>query len=176
MTAAEYEQLPDDGIPTELVRGRIVEMNMPALRHGEICVNIALLIGPQVRAQGMGRLVSNDSGVVTEHGPDTVRGPDIAYYSYARIPEGPLPPGYLDVVPELVFEVRSPGDRWPRLIRKVGEYLEAGVTVVCVLDQASETLHVYRAEELPCILHDDQELHLPDVLGELHVPVRRFFE
>ena len=176
LTAEEYEKLPDEGIPTELVRGRVVEMNMPAPRHGEICVNITLLVGPHVRTQGLGRLVSNDSGVITERGPDTVRGGDVEYYSYARVPKGPLPGGYLDVVPELVFEVRSPGDRWPRLIAKAAEYLEAGVSVVCILDQVSQTAHVYRAEESPMILKRDEELSLPDILGELRVAVRRFFE
>ena len=87
-----------------------------------------------------------------------------------------LPAGYLEVVPELVFEVRSPTDRWSRLITKAGEYLEAGVTVVCLLDQVSETVQVYRADELPRTLHGEDELNWPDVLGELRVPVRRFFE
>ncbi|HEX5273478.1 MAG TPA: Uma2 family endonuclease [Gemmataceae bacterium] len=176
LTAEEFEKLPDDGIPRELVRGKVVEMNVPAPRHGEICINIALLIGPAVRQRAMGRLVSNDSGVITERGPDTVRGPDIAYFSYKRVPQGPLPPGYLDVAPELVFEVRSPTDRWPRLIAKAAEYLEAGVSVVCLLDQVSETVQVYRADELPRTLHGDDELHLPDVLGDLRVTVRQFFE
>jgi Uma2 family endonuclease len=176
LTAAEYAQLPDRGVPTELVRGRVVERNVPAPRHGEICANIITLINPYVRGQGMGRMVSNDGGILTERDPDTVRGGDVACYSYTRVPQGPLPPGYLSVVPELVFEVRSPTDRWSRLITKAGEYLEAGVTVVCLLDQVSETLQVYRADELPRTLHADDELHLPDVLGELRIPVRRFFE
>jgi Uma2 family endonuclease len=176
LSAAEYAQLPDRGIPTELVRGRIVEMNVPAPRHGEICANITTLINPHVRGRGMGRVVCNDGGIRTERDPDTVRGGDVAYYSHARVPQGPLPAGYLDVVPELVFEVRSPTDRWSRLISKAGEYLEAGVTVVCLLDQVSETVQVYRADELPRTLHAEDELDLPDVLGELRIPVRRFFE
>jgi Uma2 family endonuclease len=151
-------------------------MNVPTPRHGEICANIIALINPHVRGQGMGRLVGNDGGVITEHDPDTVRGADVAYYSYARVPQGPLPAGYLDVVPELVFEVRSTFDRWPRVIAKAAEYLEAGVSVVCLLDQVSETVHVYRADESPRILRGDDELHLPDILGDLRVPVRRLFE
>src|SRR6185369_12119173 len=165
LSAAEYVQLPDPGVPTELVRGRVVEMDVPAPRHGEICANITTLINPHVRGRGMGRVVSNDGGILTERDPDTVRGGDVAYYSYARVPQGPLPAGYLDVVPELVFEVRSPTDRWSRLIAKAAEYLEAGVTVVCLLDQVSETVQVYRAEELPRTLHGDDELHLTDILG-----------
>ena len=176
LSAAEYVQLPDRGIPTELVRGRVVDMNVPAPRHGEICANITSLINPYVRGKGMGRIVSNDGGILTERDPDTVRGGDVAYYSYNRVPQGPLPAGYLDVVPELVFEVRSPTERWPRLIIKAGEYLEAGVTVVCLLDQVSETVQVYRADELPQTLHADDELHLPDILGDLRVAVGRFFE
>jgi Uma2 family endonuclease len=175
-TAAEYAKLPDRGVPTELVRGRVVEMNVPAPRHGEICANITTLINPYVRGQGMGRIVSNDGGILTERDPDTVRGGDVAYYSYARIPKGPLPAGYLDVAPELVFEVRSPTERWSRLISNAGEYLEAGVNIVCLLDQVSETVQVYRADELPRTLHADDELHLPDVLGDLRIAVRRFFE
>jgi Uma2 family endonuclease len=176
LTAAEYAQLPDQGIPTELVRGRVVEMNIPAPRHGEICANITTLINPHVRGRGLGRVVCNDGGILTQRDPDTVRGGDVAYYSYARVPQAPLPPGYLDVVPELVFEVRSPTERWSRLISKAGEYLEAGVAVVCLLDQVSETVQVYRPDELPRTLHADDELHLPDVLGEPRVPARRFFE
>jgi Uma2 family endonuclease len=176
LTAEEYLELPDYGIPTELVRGRVVEMNVPAPRHGEICANTALLIGPHIRANKLGRIVTNDGGVVTERGPDTVRGADVAFYSYSRIPPGPLPRGYLSVVPELVFEVRSPTDRWARVLAKVSEYLDSGVTVVCVLDQISESVQIFRNEELPLTLHNSDELHLPDVLGDFRVPVQRFFE
>jgi Uma2 family endonuclease len=176
LTAAEYARLPDRGVPTELVRGRVVEMNVPAPRHGEICSKVDRLVGNYADEHGLGRVVVNDAGVVTKHDPDTVRGADVAFYSYARVPRGPLPEGYLGVVPELVFEVRSPTDRWPQLLAKASEHLEAGVAVVCLLDQVSETVQVYRTDELPRTLRGDDELHLPDVLGDFRVSVRRFFE
>jgi Uma2 family endonuclease len=176
LTAEEYLKLPDRGVPTELVRGRVIEMNVPAPRHGEICVNVTLAIGPHIRANGLGHLVSNDGAVRTERGPDTVRGADVSFYSYGRVPKGPIPKGYLSVSPELVFEVRSPTDKWPKVLAKVSEYLDAGVSVVCVLDQMSETAVVFRDDELPRTLEGDDELHLPDVLGDFRVAVRRFFE
>src|SRR5581483_3813003 len=92
-------------------------------------------------------VLSNDSGVLTKRGPDTVRGADVAFYSYGRVPPGPLPRTYLAVVPELVFEVRSPTDRWRAIVTKVGEYLTAGVAVVCVLDEATEAVHVYTDDQ-----------------------------
>ena len=151
-------------------------MNLPAPRHGQICAKVVRLIGNFADENHLGHVVSNDSGVRTERGPDTVRGGDVAFYSYARIPSGPLPQGYLPVVPELIFEVRSPTDRWSAILAKVAEYLSAGVTVVCVLDQTTERCHVYRNEEEMQTFSSDRELTLPDVLPELHLPVRRFFE
>jgi Uma2 family endonuclease len=177
LTAEEYYLLPDNGQPTELVRGRIVPLNMPYPRHGEICVKVVRILGRFLDDHDIGRLVSNDSGIVTERGPDTVRGGDVEFYSYSRVPRGPLPRGYLTVVPELVIEVRSPGDRWGRIMTKVGEYLEAGVTLVCVLDEQTETARVYRQEEPPeQVFTADQDLILPEVLPDFRVPVRRFFE
>jgi Uma2 family endonuclease len=176
LTAEQYQQFPDPGVPTELVRGRVVEMSRPTLRHGQICSKIDRIVGNYVEERQLGHAVSNDAGILTERGPDTVRGADVAFYSYARVPRGPLPNSYGDVVPELTFEVRSLNDKWPKVLAKVSEYLNAGVTVVCVLDPKSETILVYRSEELPLTLEGDDELHLPDVLGDFRVPVRRFFE
>jgi Uma2 family endonuclease len=174
-TAEEYLLLDVD-FPTELVRGRVVKMGVPNPRHGEICVNLTLLIGPHVKANKLGRLVSNDSGVRTERGPDTVRGADVAFWSYAAVPPGPLPKGYLDVAPELVFEVRSPNDRWSKILAKVTEYLASGVKLVCVLDPVVESLAAYQDEEFPITMHNSDEFHFPALLGELRVPVCRFFE
>jgi Uma2 family endonuclease len=162
LTADEYANLPDDGQPMELVRGRIVLLNMPIPRHGEICAQAIYLLKFYLEDHPLGRVVGNDSGVRTECDPDTVRGPDVAYYSYALVPRRPLPRrGNLSVSPELVFEVRSPGDRWMAVQAKVAEFLNAGVKVVCVLDDQTETALVYTADDPPRTLSGDQELTIP---------------
>ncbi len=176
LTAEEYWLLPDHGRPTELIRGRVVEMNMPAPRHGYPCANIGHILGNFVEEHDLGR-VMNRSAVITHRGPDTVRGADVCYYSYMRLPKGPLPEGYLPITPELIFEVRSPTDRWSQILAKVSEYLNAAVLVVCVLDPQTETLIVYHADEIQRVLTADDELSLPDLLGpDFRVPVRRFLE
>jgi Uma2 family endonuclease len=177
LTAEEYARLPDDGQPTELVRGRVVVLNMPTTRHGEICLQTGYLLKRFLDDHPVGRAVSNDSGVVTKRDPDSVRGPDIAFYSFTGVPRGPLPrDAYLSVPPELVFEVRSPGDRWSEITTKAGEYLKAGVKIVCVLDQQTESALVYTADAAPQQLSADQELAFPGVLDNFHVAVSRFFE
>jgi Uma2 family endonuclease len=176
LTAEEYGLLPDNGQPTELVRGRIVPLNMPYPRHGEICAKTVHLLSLHLDAHPRGRVVSNDSGIITEREPDTVRGADVAYYSFDRIPQGPLPRKYLNVSPELIFEVRSPGDSWPEIHVKVGEHHNAGVLLVCVLDQQTETATVYTKDGPPLVLKRDQELSFPGLLPGWSVKVSRFFE
>jgi Uma2 family endonuclease len=176
LTAEEFGLLPDNGRPSELVRGRIVEMNMPYPRHGEICGRVARLVGNYLEEKDLGRVVTNDSGIITERDPDTVRGADVAFYSYADVPKGPLPQRYLQVMPRLVFEVRSPSDRWRVVLAKVVEYLNAGVVLVCVLDPDTETARVYHSDQPDKIFTADQELTLAEALGEFRMVVRRFFE
>jgi Uma2 family endonuclease len=176
LTAEEYLALPDNGQPNELVRGEVMPMNLPTPRHGQICARISFLLAKHLELDPRGHVIVNDSGVVTARNPDTVRGPDVAYYSYARLPPGPLPRVYLQVVPELVFEVRSPTDPWRDVQAKAGEFLRAGVSVVCVIDEQTATAHLFSADEPPRRLTADEELHLPAILGDFRVAVRRFLE
>jgi Uma2 family endonuclease len=176
MKIDEYMNLPDDGKLTELVRGRVVEMNVPQSRHGVVCVNASSIVRAFVKQHGLGRVLSNDAGVITERDPDTLRGADVSYYSYSRLPPGQTNPGYFPVPPELVIEVRSPSDRWPDVLQKTAEYLNAGVDVVCVVDYAAQAVHVFDTEGPQRILHVGEELTLPTILPEFRAPVEAFFE
>ncbi|HEX4592558.1 MAG TPA: Uma2 family endonuclease [Gemmataceae bacterium] len=176
LTAEEYGRLPDDGRRTELVRGEVVEVNMPYPRHGQICFKIARILGNFVEERQLGHVLTNDSGVITERDADTVRGADVAYYSFARVPPGPMPRGqYLSVVPELVFEVRSPGDRWRAVLDKVNEYLKAGVDTVCVVDDPTERAIVFDDDDIHPLTRDEA-LEFPKLLPGFSVAVRPLFE
>lgn len=177
LTAEEYMALPDsfDG-PTELVKGVLLTMPPPWPRHGELCARIAYLIQRYLENYPTGRVLTNDSSMITQRDPDSVRGPDVSYYSYERVPKGPLPTGLLSVSPELVFEVRSPNDRWSEIHGKIAEYLNVGVQVACVLDDNTRTVHTFYADLEPKVLTIDDEFSLPGILGEFRVSIARFFE
>ncbi|MFO0953546.1 MAG: Uma2 family endonuclease [Isosphaeraceae bacterium] len=176
LTAEQFGERPDPGYPEELVRGRVVRMPPPNRRHGQVCSRADRIIGGYVDEHDLGHVLSNDSGVITGRDPDTVRGADVAYYSFARLPRGPLPQSYGPEAPELVVEVLSPGDRWPEVLEKLAEYLRAGVVVVLVLDPETRAAQLYRADQPPRTLQAEDELTLPDVLGDFRAAVARFFD
>lgn len=175
VTVEEYAKLPNNGRPTELVRGRVVEMNLPKFRHGKICSKVDRIYGYFADENDLGHMVTNDTGIITERNPDTLRGADVAFYSYQRLPKGKGPKGYPSVTPNVVFEVLSPDDRWSKVLEKVAEYLNAGVDVAYVLDPESETVHIYRPDAPEVKLTGDDELILPEFSTELQVKISSFF-
>lgn len=177
MTAEEYADLPNiEGYQTELVKGVLITMVPPMPRHGEICSQINFLLRSYLVDHPIGRVLTNDSGVITERDPDTVRGADIAFYSFERVPKGPLAAGLLEAKPELVFEVRSPDQRWSELHIKVAEYLRTGVDVVCVLDDDTRSIHAFYADRGSHVYTGDDDFRVPHVLGDFHAKTCQFFE
>jgi len=179
MTIDEYSRLSDLGRPSELVQGRVVEMNVPAGSHGKYQSNIGRALGRYLDQHDVGHL-TGEVGVITRRDPDSLRAPDVAFYSYSRLPPGELPHGYWQVSPELAFEVRSQYDRWVEIVAKVGEFLSAGVQVVAVLDPQERKLHVYSADR-PTLILGEKDLFqidefLPDVLPGCFLAVHDFLK
>lgn len=179
ITLAEFAQLPDLGRPSELLLGRVVEMNVPANLHGKYQLNIGRALGRYLDQHDRGHL-TGEVGVITHRNPDSLRAPDVAFYSYSRVPEDSPPSGYWQVSPELAFEVRSPTDRWVQIVSKVGEFLNAGVLVVAVLDPLERKLHVYSADRATLMLNEDEDFavseFLPEILPGCTLAVRDFFK
>ncbi len=175
MTAAEFAQR-HGGDCVELVKGQVRGVPRPYPKHGKICYRFSFVLGQYLENHDLGRVMTNDSFVQTQSNPDTIRGADVCFYSYERLPKGKVPDGLLPVVPDLVVEAWSRSERWTELFGKVVEYLKAGVRVVIVLDEPTATASVYRPDELQQLFHNGDALVVPDVLPGFTVPVQRLFE
>lgn len=176
LTAEEFADLPDpnDGSRQELVRGVVITMPPPRLPHGFVCAKAARLIGNHCDDNNLGFVVSNDTGVLTERHPDTVRGLDVAFWSFARLPT--LPDGYTDILPDLAVEVLSPSNTRRQIEDKISEYLKGGFSTVWVIDPLDRTVTVYRPGPLiGTILHSGTSLEGGDTLPGFQCPVSAFF-
>jgi Uma2 family endonuclease len=176
ITAEEFFAIPRGDQPKELVQGRIISMTPPATRHGQVCGRVFRYLDRFAEVHNSGHVVCNDSGFITHRNPDSVRGPDVSYYGFDRIPAGPMPSTYTHVVPRLAVEVLSPSDIWRDVLEKVTEYFRAGVIIVAVFDPETKVIQVFRSDRQPQTLSGEAELRLPEVLGEeFTVPADKFF-
>jgi Uma2 family endonuclease len=177
ITADEFFRMPNppDGSRQELVKGVIITMPPPGFRHGDVQGNIATLLKIFIRSNRIGR-VTVESGVRTDRAPDSVRGPDVAFWSYERLPADQTPVGYPDVAADLCVEVRSPSETTRSLRAKAREYLERGVRMVWIVDPDDQTVTVYRRPGEGRVLSEEATLTGEDVLPEFSCRVAEFFE
>jgi Uma2 family endonuclease len=169
--------MPDVG-RSELVRGRIVCANPTSPEHGRIEANFASELRSFVQARRLGRVLVGEVGVYTGRSPDTVRGADVLYISTERLERCADPKrGFLDVAPDLVVEVLSPGDAPADVEEKLREYLACGVRLVWLADPSTRSVRTYRSpspSEVE-VLGEHDELTGDPVLPGFSVPIERLF-
>lgn len=158
----------------ELVRGEVIELPPPTRPYGVVAITVGRILANHAEQVGNGYVTGNDSGVVLERDPDTVRGPDIAYYEDA-VTFAELHPRYGEVPPRLAVEILSPNDRARQVTRKIADYLNSGVELVWLIDPQDRIVTVHRPEKTPVILREGQELTAEPVLPGFRRPVADFF-
>jgi Uma2 family endonuclease len=158
----------------ELERGEVVEVSRPGERHGVVCGNVAWFLNGYVRQQRKGYVCVNDTGLILERDPDTVRGPDLMLYLEQRRYDD-LNPKYSEQPPTLVVEVLSPNDHFQKVMRRVDRFLARGTRLVWVVDPDSRGVTVCKAGEFPRPLEGDDELVGGDVLPDFRCRVADFF-
>ena len=175
VTVAEFEKMrdPEDGSQLELVRGEVVIMTPPQGKHGICCSEVARLLGNFVKPNKLGWVTSNDTGVVLEREPATVRGPDVAFWSLKRQPT--MPEGYFEIPPDLAVEVLSPNDRRSDVRAKIKEYVFYSVPLVWLVDPEARTVTVYRGSMRGTELDESDTLDGGDVLPGFSCQVADLF-
>ena len=175
LTAGELLRLYSRGVRGELIRG-VLHGTMPTgQQHGEIVVNLVVALGNFVKPRRLGRLTASDAGVWLERDPDTVREPDVAFFSVEKVPPGVRVPGYSETVPDLVAEIVSPGDSRREVRDKARMWLSHGVRLVWVVHPDSRTVDVYRPGRPVSTLSEDSFLDGADVLPGFSCPVSAVF-
>jgi Uma2 family endonuclease len=141
-TEADLLNAPKDGRKYELVDGELV-MSPAGSRHGAVCAKLIVRLGTFIEQGRLGHLFDSSTGFRMPNG--NVRLPDVAFVARGRFEGDKVPEGFSPVVPDLAVEVLSPEDRPRSVLDKVGEYLDAGVSLVWVVDPKSRTATVYRS-------------------------------
>jgi Uma2 family endonuclease len=141
-TEEDLLRTPRDGQKYELVDGQI-RVSPAGSRHGLVCIAVALQVGAFVKARQLGYLFDSSTGFRLPGG--NVRLPDVAFVARGRFASEQVPEGFADLAPDLAVEVLSPSDRSRDVLDKVGEYLQAGVHLVWVIDPKRRTAAVYKS-------------------------------
>ena len=157
----------------ELVDGTLVEKSMgwqESLLAGVLLqwLNNYLdlnRLGVATGADGMTRLFG-----------DTVRGPDVAFVAWDRMPEGRIPTEAIpDLVPNFVIEVLSSSNTYAEMSRKRREYFHAGVELLWMVDHRTRTVAVFRSTQDFKVYSEEEVLDGGKVLPGWQVSISELF-
>ena len=164
LTAGDLLRLYGEGVRGELIRGVLHETMSTGLRHGQIAARLIMRLGEFAEPRGLGTVAGTDTGVHLERDPDTVREPDVAFFSADTLPLDADTPGYAEVVPGLVAEIRSPRDTLREAHDKARMWLSYGVRLVWVAHPETRTVDVHRPGEPVATLGEGDVLEGHDAL------------
>ena len=176
LTAGDLLRLYSEGVRGELIRGELCEAMPTGHEHGRIVVNLVVEMKNFVKPRKLGTLTASDSGVWLERDPDTVRAPDIAFFSAEKMPLATRVSGYSEVVPDLVVEVASPGDSFRETNDKALMWLGFGVRVALVVRPDTRSVDVHRKGRPVLTLDDNATLDDIDVLPGFTCVVKDIFD
>ena len=176
VTADELLQLSADGFHGELIRGVLCESMPPGLEHAEVVTGFGVELRNFTKPRRLGRVAVGDPGINIERDPDTVRAPDVAFFSAQRLPLDLRVPGYADVVPDLAVEVKSPNDSRGQVNDKAEMWLRHGVRLVWAAFPEERIVEAHHAERGVIVYREGDKLDGMDVLPGFSCAVGPLFE
>ena len=164
LTADDLLRLYSKGVRGELIRGVLCETMSTGGEHAEIVVELSAELRNFVKPRRLGRVAASDAGVLLEREPDTVREPDIAFFSVDKIPRGARVRGYYEVAPDIVVEVASPSDSAREVNDKARMWLSYGVRLVWAVYPDARRVDVHQQSGAMRTLTDGDTLDGGDAL------------
>lgn len=173
LTADEFLRLCEQRvIKGELVKGVVHETMSAGGEHGEIAVLLGSALGGHVRPGRLGRVVGSDAGVLLERDPDTVREPDVAFFSAETLPLDVKVRGFYEAVPDLVVEIVLPNDGPEYVAQRVAMWQDFGVPLVWAVYPVARTVAVHPLNGATLLYTENDTLDGGAVLPDFQCAVR----
>jgi Uma2 family endonuclease len=158
----------------ELVDGILVEKTV-GLRESLVAAQIIRALANFAEPRNLG-VVAGEAGTI-QLDVDLVRIPDVAFFSWARIPGRKIPKEPVPLlVPDLAVEVISVGNTRKELDEKLHEYFERGVRLVWYVRPRTRAVDVYTAPDRFTRLTATMTLDGGDVLPGFTLRVGDLFD
>lgn len=172
-TVEDLVRLNAQGAMYELIDATLVEKAM-GWRESLIAMVLGRFFSEIVAKHNLG-LVSGPDGFMRILRTQ-VRGPDVAFVSWERLPEGRVPDAPVpEIVPDIAVEVLSEGNTYAEMSRKRREYFHAGVRQVWMVDLNERTVAVYTDIMKYEMFDENAQLSGGDILPGLVIPLSEVF-
>jgi Uma2 family endonuclease len=143
LTYEDYLELPDDGQRYELHEGELSVTPAPGMRHQDLVLRLALILGPHVMAIGRGKLMIASFDCILSN--TTIVQPDLMYVDESRLDR--LTERGFQGAPTLAVEIISPYSGRIDRRRKMTLYADHDVTWYWIVDSDARRIEVYHLSD-----------------------------
>lgn len=175
MTVEDLARIGDHEGRYDLIRGEPIRMAPAGWPHGKISLRIGRALLDHVEHERLGEVCGAETGFVLARDPDVVLAPDAAFVRADRLPPEEEQEGFLPLAPDLAVEVVSPSDSSDYVTDKVMEYLDAGTSLVWLVQPRRRIVTVYTPDRIGRVHGEEDELDGGDVLPGFRLPVAEIF-
>jgi Uma2 family endonuclease len=175
VTADDLSLMPDDGFRYELVKGELRRMNPAGNVHGRVTMSVAWRLAQYVEENQLGTVYAAETGFRLASDPDTVRAPDVAFVSRARVEMVGEVEGFWPEAPDLAVEVVSPGDSYTDVEEKVFDWLDVGTKMVVVINPRQRSSTVYKSPTDIIALAEADVLDGGEIVPGFELAIREIF-
>ncbi len=156
----------------ELINGEAVDVPMPGLEHGEIQMMLGAQLLAFVVPKKLGKVYSE---VHSELAKDTLRVPDIAFISSAKVKLITDRKKFVPFAPDLAVEIISPSNTATEMEQKIALFFSAGTRLVWLVYPDMKKVTVRRPDGTAYDVPFTGTLDGGDVLPDLAIPVSSIF-
>ncbi len=174
LTVEQFLELPqvnDDDRRFELWQGELLEMGETIPWHNWVRDQIFLALTSFLGKTKMG-VVLGETGVRLDS--STLYRPDVVFWDSQHWAAVDLHKSGVEVIPQLVVEVKSPSNTVAELFGKANYYIRSGVHTVWVVTEDPYEVHVFEAGGGRRLIQESGTLEAPAVLPEFSAKVAEF--
>ncbi|SRR5258708_10101463 len=175
LTAEEFGKLPnDDDKKFELDEGVLVEVSPTKPRHTVLQGVFTYFLTAFIRTNNLVGVFGPELGCRLT--PKTVRVPDVAFVSEARL-SNPNLDEFIPLGPDLVIEIISPSDTAREINKKIRQYFDAGSRLIWIVYPDDLEVYVYSGSRTNVkVINIEGVLDGEDVLPGFTLSMRDIFK
>ncbi len=172
MTLADFAALPDGPGKRELLKGELISVPPPKMRHGMIQQRLVEIFGGYLRNSGGYRVFTNVGFSMPD---ETCLEPDVAIVRDEQVART-APDEWFSGTPALAVEILSPSNTAAEIEDKVRAYLDGGADAVWVINPRRGRLTAFdRSGRFESVEMPGGEIAIDALLPGLRVSVRELF-
>ena len=176
MTLEAFLAMPETTPASDFIDGQIIQKAMPPGKHSRLQDKFVNVINDTVESN---RIACAFPELQCICGKDTVV-PDISVFIWDRLPiedNGEFA-NVFSIAPNWMIEILSPGQRYPKVIRKIQCCLQNGTSMGWLIDPNDRAVLIHRPhKEVQVILAEEPAtvLPMPDFMSELSYTIEDLF-